>query len=114
MSVFSVPVTIGVDEEKIAQNIEENVEQLVVNKISTEVKRVICARRGWGRTGFDEDDLSPLREIVKDEVAKVLADHQDEILDAAAKALAEKLARSKAVKERAAVIVAENTYGVGV
>lgn len=114
MSVFSVPVTIGVDEEKIAQNIEENVEQMVVNKISTEVKRVIYAKRGWGRTGYDEDDLSPLRAIVKDEVAKVLVDRQDEIIKEAAKALADKLARSKAVKEQAAVIVAENTYGVGV
>lgn len=114
MSVFSVPVTIGVDEEKIAQNIEENVEQMVANKITGELKRVMYAKRGWGRSSYDEDDLTPLREIVKDEVAKVLVDHQDEILDAAAKALAEKLARSKAVKERAAVIVAENTYGVGV
>jgi len=36
MSVFSVPVTIGVDEEKIAKEIESNVEAQVVRKIADE------------------------------------------------------------------------------
>lgn len=40
MGVFSVPVTIGVDEEKIAQSIEKNVESQVINRVLTEVKRV--------------------------------------------------------------------------
>ena len=39
MSVFSVPVTIGVDEEKITKEIESNVEAQVVNKITDEIKR---------------------------------------------------------------------------
>jgi hypothetical protein len=34
MSVFSVPVTIGVDEERIAKEIERNVEQQVIDKIA--------------------------------------------------------------------------------
>lgn len=41
MSVFSVPVTIGVDEEKIAKEIESDVETRVINKIADEVKEII-------------------------------------------------------------------------
>ena len=39
MSVFSVPVTIGIDEEGIARELRENVESQVVNKILDEVKK---------------------------------------------------------------------------
>lgn len=38
MSVFSVPVTIGVNEEKIAKEISKNVEDRVVENITKEIK----------------------------------------------------------------------------
>ena len=41
MSVFSVPVTIGVNEEEIAKEIRKNVEDKVVEKITKEIKGVI-------------------------------------------------------------------------
>ena len=41
MSVFSVPVTIGVNEEEIAKEIRKNVEDRVVEKITKEIKEVI-------------------------------------------------------------------------
>lgn len=41
MSVFSVPVTIGVNEEEIAKEIRKNVEDRVVEKITKEIKGVI-------------------------------------------------------------------------
>ena len=37
MSVFSVPVTIGVNEEEIAKEIRKNVEDKVVEKITKEI-----------------------------------------------------------------------------
>ena len=37
MSVFSVPVTIGVNEEEIAKEIRKNVEDRVVEKITKEM-----------------------------------------------------------------------------
>lgn len=39
MSVYSVPVTIGVDEKRIAEEIENDVEHQVVNSITKEVKK---------------------------------------------------------------------------
>lgn len=68
MSVFSVPVTIGVDEEKIAKEIESNVESKVLDKITNEIKSVIYRTNYHGR--IDENDHSPLIAIVEREVRK--------------------------------------------
>lgn len=56
MSVFSVPVTIGVDEEKIVKEIENNVEAQVVNKITEEVKDIIYKKRSY----YDRDEKRTL------------------------------------------------------
>lgn len=40
MSVFSIPVTIGVNEEEIAKEIRKNVEDRVVEKIPRKLKRL--------------------------------------------------------------------------
>ena len=48
MSVFSVPVTIGVNEEEIAQEIRKNVEDRVVEKITKEIKGVIYKKELYG------------------------------------------------------------------
>ena len=108
MSVFSVPVTIGVDEEKIAKEVQANVEEQVTNRIITETKKVMFKKRGYYSDKYD--DPEPLREMVKEEVKNIVMKRQDEIVEMAATALAEKLARSKAVKEVAAD-VAKETFG---
>ena len=97
MSVFSVPVTIGVDEERIAKEIECNVENRVVDKITEDVKKVMFERRSY----YDDrcDDPAPIRRMVREEIVKILEDNKDVIIEAAAKELAEKLSRTKAVKE---------------
>lgn len=104
MSVFSVPVTIGVNEEAIANEIKENVEQQVIEKINREVKKQIFSHRyGWGRDNYE--DPEPLRNMIKDEIRGVLDDNHGLIVKLAAEILAEKLARTKAVKEKAVSIV---------
>lgn len=47
MSVFSVPVTIGVNEEEIAKEIRKNVEDKVVEKITKEIKGVIYKKKSY-------------------------------------------------------------------
>lgn len=102
MSVFSVPVTIGVDENAIVREIKENVESRVVAKIQDEVKKQMFEKRY--RYGNDYDDPEPLRNMIKGEIEKELYRHQYLIIKTAAEILADKLARTKAVKEKAALI----------
>lgn len=102
MGVFSVPVTIGVDEEAIANSIKQNVEAQVVRNITDEVKKVIYGTTYYGR--IDEKDLEPLRNMVKAQVQTIIRDRDDEIVKLAAEILADKLSRSKAVKEAAAEV----------
>lgn len=101
MSVFSVPVTIGVDEERIAKEIEANVEKQVIDTITVEVKRLM----GIGRSYFN--DAEPLRRMITDEVEKVVSEHENEIVELAAKMLADKMARMKVVREAAGKVAKE-------
>lgn len=97
MSVYSVPVTIGVDEEQIARKIESNVENRVIENVTEQVKKLMFRKSNYYRDEYD--DPAPLREMVKTEVKNIVEDHQDEIIRLAAVALADKLYRTKAVKE---------------
>ena len=67
MSVFSVPVVIGVDEEAIAREVKENVESQVVAKILDEVKKQMFNKR-YSYTRDDYDDPEPLRNMIKYEI----------------------------------------------
>lgn len=94
MGVYSVPVTIGVDEERIAQEIEKNVEDRVVARITNEVESIIYARSLYGR----QTD-GPLRDMITMEIGKCIEENEDLIVKEAAKILADKMARTKAVRE---------------
>ena len=105
MSVFSVPVTIGIDEEGIAREVRENVESQVVAKILDEVKKQMFKSRYVRYSNEDEyTDPEPLRNMIKAEIHDILEQKQDLIIKEAAEILADKLARTKAVKEKAALI----------
>ena len=54
MSVFSIPVTIGVNEEEIAKEIRKNVEDRVVEKITKEIKGVIYKKELYGSRETNE------------------------------------------------------------
>lgn len=101
MGVFSVPVTIGVDEERIAESIEKNVEEQVVNRILTEVKKTLYKSKPYSYRD-EYDDPTPMKEMIKEQICKIVEERSDEIVTLAAEVLAEKLSRSKAVKEKIA------------
>lgn len=105
MSVFSVPVTIGVDEERIAKEIERNAEQQVINKIVDELKEVMCGKDYYGRR--DIHNHQPLEDMIKKEIVKMLEGKDELIINAAAEKLADKLSRTKAVREKAAAVAEE-------
>ena len=101
MSVYSVPVVIGVDEQKIAKGIEKDVEKRVINAIKDEIWKVMFDKNPYNY-GCDND---PLRRLIKVQIDEVLREHQDKIIELAATMLAEKLVRTKVVKEKAASVV---------
>lgn len=95
MSVFSVPVTIGVDEEKIVKEIESNVEAQVINKITDEIKKIMFTERNY----YNGDRDEPLRTMVIEEVRNCIKLNEKLIIKEASKTLVEKMARTKAYKE---------------
>lgn len=92
MSVYSVPVTIGVDEKRIAEKIQNDVEQQVVKAITKEVKNKMFSKNNY----YQED---PIDTIIKNEVKRIVEDNKDYIVENASKLLCEKLSRTKAVRE---------------
>lgn len=95
MSVFSVPVTIGIDEEKIAKEIHENVEQQVVRAIADEVKKIIFTEHNY----YNRDKNEPLRTMVIEEVRNCIKLNEELIIKEAAKELVNKMSRTKVYKE---------------
>lgn len=102
MSVFSVPVTIGVDEERIAKEIERDVKQQVIDKIAKDIENTIYDQRN-----YYGDRKEPLRKMVREEIMNFLEKHETLIVNTAAEKLADKLSRTKAVKEKAAAVAEE-------
>lgn len=109
MSTFSVPVTIGVDEDKIAREIESEVKEKVIRSIGDKVEGIIYKEYDeWGRYGRGTvKNNEPLRNMVIKEVQDILEKERENIVDLAAEKLADKLSRTKAVKERTAKVVEE-------
>lgn len=112
MATFSVPVTIGVDEDKIAREIESEVKDRVIRNINDKVEGIIYKEETlysrYSKETVKNDQ--PLRNIVERTIKDVLAEKEDLIVEMAAKELADKLSRQKKVKEIAAS-VAEDVYG---
>ena len=92
MSVFSVPVTIGVNEEEIAKEIRKN---KVVEKITKEIKGVIYKKELYGSRETNE----PLCRMIHSHISEILEENKNVIVQEAAKALADKMIKTKAVKE---------------
>ena len=91
MSVYSVPVTIGVDEKRIAEEIENDVGHQVINSITKEVKNKM-----FSKSHYQED---PLDTMIKNEVKRIVENNKDYIVENTSKLLCEKLSRTKAVRE---------------
>ena len=111
MAVFNVPVTIGVNEEDIARQIKTEVKDKCIANIYEELKKIMFREDNHWNYGRMETILNdaPLRNMVEKEIEKTVNKHSDLIIEMAATKLADKLSRSKAVREKAAEI-AEDVY----
>lgn len=103
MGVFNVPVVIGVDEEKLAREIEKDAKNQVIKAVQNRVEDVIFERPTYGNRKNDQ----PLRDMVKEEIRNFMADKEDLIIEKAAELLANRLLRTKKVREKADKVLDE-------
>lgn len=100
-----VNVAFDFDDKRVTDSIESQVHKEVVDNITEEVKKVIFEKK-WGYDKpYDESNPSPLKQIVEDRVSEMLIENKDFIIDGAIKSLADKLARTKQVKEAVGKLV---------
>lgn len=93
-TVYSIPVTLGIDEEAIEKKIASDVERHVLSEIDKKLQDDLFNRRYYG-------DEAYIYKVAREEIVKMLSHREEEIVNMAAEKLADKLARSKAVKEAA-------------
>lgn len=92
-----IQVAIGVDDERIVKEVERTAENQIIQSLTEKVEDVIFGKRGW--YGSKGRDYTPLKNMVSEQITKILEENKDFILSEASKILADKLARSKVGKE---------------
>lgn len=92
-----IQMAISVEDEKIVKKVEETAENQIIQTITDRVENVISEKRGWYEKS--ERDYTPLKNMVSEQIERILQENKDFILSEASKILADKLARSKAGKE---------------
>lgn len=96
-------IAINMDDERIKQTVADKAEKEIMANITREVGRVIFERSGYyssyvqngNNKGYNENFLS---NWAKGMFEDFLKEHKDAIIKAAAKELADRLARTKAGK----------------
>lgn len=84
---LSIPIRIPINEKEIKEEI--------LGRIASEVNKVFYREMGWNR----EQDAEPLREIVREEIRKMIEENRNTIIDVAAKEVIRRSGRRKAVRE---------------
>jgi hypothetical protein len=87
-------IAIEIEDERIVQSIEKNVEDKAIKMIIDKLEGRMCTRSYGGRV----IDYKPLEEMIGSRIDVILEENKDFILEKAAEKLADKLARSKAGK----------------
>lgn len=94
-------IGINVDDEAIKRGIEEQAEQKIIKEIKQQVANKLFQSSGYGRRNVDPE-RDQLSEFSKNIVEEWLNKYKNEIITEAAKVIAEKMMRSKIIKEKIA------------
>lgn len=105
MGVYSIPVTLGINEEAIEKKISEDIQNRVYNAIGAEVREKFFDQGRYGGP-------SRVEEMVVEKINELVNEYKDTIILLAVDKLADKLSRQKAVRERAGEI-AKEIFGDG-
>ena len=92
-----VNIAIDINTDKIKESVEEHAEEKVIESIYQDIKKVMFQKRGF--YGNDYSDDEPLRNMVYEEIDKIIDQYKDTIIETAAVHLANKLLKTKKAKE---------------
>ena len=92
---------IGIDDEAIRKIVMEKAEKSILNDLKKQIRtdidnQIFVIDKGWYG---NENRRVGLQDWVNDLVAKLLEDHKTEIIERASERLADKMSRTKAIKE---------------
>lgn len=100
-----VNVAFDFDDKRIVESIESQVHKEVIDNITEETKKIIFEKR-WGyNKSYNENDPAPLKQMIEHRISEVLDENKDIIINGAIKTLADRLARTKQVKEAVGKLV---------
>lgn len=93
-----VQFAVGIDDKAIVENVTKHAEETITKELTQQVRNRLFESSYYNKNATEKDPLNAYAERL---LTKWLDDHKEEIVDKAAKLLADKLSRTKAVKERA-------------
>ena len=93
-----VQIAIGVDDDRIKNIIEEKAEEQIILQLTQEIRDVIFKKSSYYRKHADPA-RDPLSNFSEGLMMDVIEKHTDTIVEKAAELLADRLMRTKAVKE---------------
>lgn len=89
--IINIPLTI--DDELWANALARDYESKVTERLTAEVRKAICDHDAY------KDQRRGMASWVGDKLDDILKEYKDDIIDAAAEKLAERLSRTKRAKE---------------
>ena len=96
MSTHIVNVAFDFDDDKVRSILENSAERKVIEGLKDDCYATMV-KRSYGYGNYSAEDA--IKRLVEKSVDSFFEDYKDEIIQEAAKILADKLARSKAVRE---------------
>lgn len=87
-----VQFAVSIDDDAIKNSVAKNVERVVIENMRKDIERIIFDKNPWGqKTGVNA--------WAEKMFSQFLDEHKSEIIEEASKMLADRLSRTKAVKE---------------
>ena len=91
-----IQMTINVDDKKIVESIERNAEKTITENLDKEVKKIIF---NFENDWYGNDLIRGVSDWTEDRLNEFLEKHKDQIIDLASDKLADKMYKSKKVRE---------------
>lgn len=94
-----VQIAFDFDDERVRQTIENTVKKEVIDGIQTDITKALLHNFGCWSGAWNRSKENALVDLMRERTDDFLKENKDVILEAAAKNLSERLARSKKGKE---------------
>lgn len=94
-----INIPLNIDDELWASSLARDYESKVTEKLTNEVRKCLADHDSYGLYSKNKDYRRGIEDWVGNKIDDILKEYKDEIIDAAAEKLAERLARTKRAKE---------------